>query len=327
MFDEQGPRRLRQGNDTPPALLRAIDALRKGVDDGARLARVGKKLEGVLNAPPTAAGTAAAATAASAAQRGGLLGQKLSMFKLILGGLALCVVLAPLFFRQHSDDGRVPAADRDGSSGATTSAAELAAAPQPQTNQQAEATPPAERSELENTAVPVVKSAEPSQPPQRSSKHATRTHERSRREAPAELASSDEPAAKNSAAAQNHDAAKPAHGTAPSAAANELPQAPEAPQRTGEKLQLPEDAPPAPAEADLLLKARKALKTDPSLALRLAAEHQSYYPKGRLVPEREVLAIEALRNLGRKPEADARLKKFEARYPKSIHLQRLHDSQ
>ena len=77
---------------------------------------------------------------------------------------------------------------------------------------------------------------------------------------------------------------------------------------------------------DRLLKARKALKLDPSLTLSLVTEHQSYYPKGRLVPEREVLAIEALRNLGRKQEADERLKKFEARYPKSIHLQRLHES-
>jgi hypothetical protein len=325
MHDDHGPRRLRQGNDTPEALLRAIDALRKGVDDGARLSRVGNKLESVLNAPPAAAGSAAAA------RHSGLLGKKLSTIKLGLGGLALFVVLTPLFFfRQHSIDGEVPGADRDGSSGATTYATELAAAPQPQTNGQADVAAQAVPQSVpqfvqENTAAPVVSSAEPAQPQRRSSKHAMRTREHSSREAPAELAPSqaNEPVARNSAT--NAEASKPARGMSPSAA-SEPSQARKDPQRTGEKLQQPEDPPSAPAEADLLLKARKALKTDPDLALRLAAEHQSYYPTGRLVPEREVLAIEALRNLGRKPEADERLKKFEARYPKSIHLKRLHES-
>jgi hypothetical protein len=44
------------------------------------------------------------------------------------------------------------------------------------------------------------------------------------------------------------------------------------------------------------------------------------------VPEREVLAIEALRKLGRKNDAGERLHKFETRYPGSIHLKRLHES-
>jgi hypothetical protein len=86
-----------------------------------------------------------------------------------------------------------------------------------------------------------------------------------------------------------------------------------------------EEAPRA-SEAELLLKARQALKRDPELALQLASEHQTQYANGRLTPEREVLAIEALRNLGRKQEADQRLHKFEARYPSSIHLERLRES-
>jgi hypothetical protein len=83
---------------------------------------------------------------------------------------------------------------------------------------------------------------------------------------------------------------------------------------------------PRVSEAELLLKARQALKREPELALRLASEHQAQYANGRLTPEREVLAIEALRNLGRKAEADERLHKFEARYPESIHLKRLRES-
>ena len=86
------------------------------------------------------------------------------------------------------------------------------------------------------------------------------------------------------------------------------------------------DAPPAMSEASLLLQARKALKSDPASALKLANEHQTRFASGRLTPEREVLAIEALRKLGRKLEANERLRKFEAEYPGSIHLKRLHEA-
>jgi TolA-binding protein len=78
-----------------------------------------------------------------------------------------------------------------------------------------------------------------------------------------------------------------------------------------------------PTEAELLFQARKALTSDAALALRTVTEHEVRYPKGRLTPEREVLAIEALRQLGRTAEAEARLQRFEARYPKSLHLKRL----
>jgi hypothetical protein len=80
---------------------------------------------------------------------------------------------------------------------------------------------------------------------------------------------------------------------------------------------------PKPSEAELLSNARKALPTDRSLALRLVTEHAKLYPNGRLAPEREVLAIEALRALGRTSEAERRLQRFEANYPDSIHLRRL----
>jgi hypothetical protein len=77
------------------------------------------------------------------------------------------------------------------------------------------------------------------------------------------------------------------------------------------------------SESELLFGARKALPGDAELALRLLTEHAARFPKGQLVPEREVLAIESLRSLGRTQEAEARLQRFQARYPNSLHLQRL----
>jgi hypothetical protein len=77
------------------------------------------------------------------------------------------------------------------------------------------------------------------------------------------------------------------------------------------------------SESALLFEARKAMAHDAAGSLRLLNEHAQRYPKGALVPEREVLAIEALRALGRTAEADARLASFEARYPDSLHLSRL----
>jgi hypothetical protein len=78
-------------------------------------------------------------------------------------------------------------------------------------------------------------------------------------------------------------------------------------------------------ELQLLFEARKALQAQPEAALRLLAEHAARFHNGQLAPEREVLAIEALRKLGRNTEADQRLREFQARYPQSIHLRRLQE--
>lgn len=82
-------------------------------------------------------------------------------------------------------------------------------------------------------------------------------------------------------------------------------------------------APAKASELGLLQQARKAAADDPSTALRLLQEHEGRFPTGMLTPEREVLAIEVLRKLGRTAEAAERLKQFEARYPRSIYLRRL----
>jgi len=96
-------------------------------------------------------------------------------------------------------------------------------------------------------------------------------------------------------------------------------------------VQPPEDskpaAKPAPAaqlsEAELLEQARSALKSDPARALTRANEHRSRFPGGVLVQEREVIAIKALRALGRSAEADRRMEAFEKAFPGSAFQRKL----
>jgi hypothetical protein len=76
-------------------------------------------------------------------------------------------------------------------------------------------------------------------------------------------------------------------------------------------------------EDQLLEKARRALASDPNRALALTREHARSYPSGVLAQEREVIAIEALKRLGRTGEADARRGTFEQRYPQSAHRRNL----
>lgn len=71
-------------------------------------------------------------------------------------------------------------------------------------------------------------------------------------------------------------------------------------------------APPVPvvsasrslsAEAALLEPARRQMRVAPALALSLAAEHATRFPRGQLASERTLIQIEALHRLGRDPEA------------------------
>lgn len=75
------------------------------------------------------------------------------------------------------------------------------------------------------------------------------------------------------------------------------------------------------SEASLLEAARAALSTNPERALLLTRQHGAQFPHGALAQEREVIAISALRRLGRNSEADARAAHFDAAYPKSVHQQ------
>jgi hypothetical protein len=79
----------------------------------------------------------------------------------------------------------------------------------------------------------------------------------------------------------------------------------------------------ASTEAGLLHLARTLLATDPERALRLTKEHARRYPNGDLAQEREVIAIESLRRLGRLDAAVERGAAFERKYPGSVHQSKI----
>jgi TolA-binding protein len=92
------------------------------------------------------------------------------------------------------------------------------------------------------------------------------------------------------------------------------------------KPSLPSKPVPAapPSEAELLEQARAALKAgDSARALQRASEHAQRFPRGVLVQEREVLAIQALRRLGRDAEADRRADAFAKAFPGSAFQRKL----
>jgi hypothetical protein len=68
------------------------------------------------------------------------------------------------------------------------------------------------------------------------------------------------------------------------------------------------------------------MKSDPARALARANEHRQQFPRGALVQEREVIAIKALRALGRTGEADARSEAFAKAYPGSAFGRKLKPS-
>ncbi len=82
--------------------------------------------------------------------------------------------------------------------------------------------------------------------------------------------------------------------------------------------------PPAQlSEAELLEQARSGLRGDPARALARANEHRGRFPSGALVQEREVIAIKALRLLGRTAEADSRAAAFAKAFPGSAFQRKL----
>ena len=75
-------------------------------------------------------------------------------------------------------------------------------------------------------------------------------------------------------------------------------------------------------EAALLDRARAALGS-PAEALRITEEHAARFPRGKLGMEREMIAIEALRRLGRGAESRARAESLLARAKGSLYEDRL----
>lgn len=77
------------------------------------------------------------------------------------------------------------------------------------------------------------------------------------------------------------------------------------------------------SEVSLLDSARAKLRTDPNRALELTREHARRFPNGALVQEREVIAIEALRRLGKSDAAKKRGEDFSQHYPDSAHQSKI----
>lgn len=80
---------------------------------------------------------------------------------------------------------------------------------------------------------------------------------------------------------------------------------------------------PAESEAEFLERARGALGQSPAAALSLANQHRARFPAGVLAEEREVIAIEALKRLGRSAEAERRVEAFARRFPGSAYRKKL----
>lgn len=125
--------------------------------------------------------------------------------------------------------------------------------------------------------------------------------------------------------------AAPVAAPAPPAPVAPPPQVEAAPEPQPPEAEAPAPAPKAvakpevaaPSEAELLEQARSALKTDPARALARANQHAARFPGGALVQEREVIAIKALRQLGRASEADRRAEAFAKAFPGSAFARKL----
>ncbi len=77
------------------------------------------------------------------------------------------------------------------------------------------------------------------------------------------------------------------------------------------------------AEGTLLLRARRFLgHRDPEAALAAIREHETRFPNGRLASERDAIAIDALRALGRDEEARGRARRLLTRDPTSPYADR-----
>lgn len=76
-------------------------------------------------------------------------------------------------------------------------------------------------------------------------------------------------------------------------------------------------------EVALLDRARAALGASPAQALQLTVDHAARYPRGKLGIERELVAIDALRRLGRGAEAHARAESLLVRARGSLYEDRI----
>ena len=108
------------------------------------------------------------------------------------------------------------------------------------------------------------------------------------------------------------------------------PPAPEPAPRAPVAAALPAPAASESAEADalqqeiqLLERARRDMASSPGAARRALLDHELLFPSGHLRIERELLLVDALVRLGRRPEAEARAESLERQNPNSLYRERL----
>lgn len=82
-------------------------------------------------------------------------------------------------------------------------------------------------------------------------------------------------------------------------------------------------AAPVPSELALLAAAQQLLAQDARDALEQLSQHARLYPRGEFAEEREALALDALRRLGRRTELRDRAQVFLAKYPRSPQRERI----
>jgi hypothetical protein len=73
----------------------------------------------------------------------------------------------------------------------------------------------------------------------------------------------------------------------------------------------------------MLERARALLAADPTAALAQANAHATEFRDGQLVAERELIAIDALQQLGRSKEARSRGEALIRHFPSSIYVARV----
>lgn len=131
-------------------------------------------------------------------------------------------------------------------------------------------------------------------------------------------------ASPSSSSASNAPSAPPAASAPPSPVLSAAPKpALLAKQPSSEA---PKQAAEGPSEPALLEQARRSLSSSPATALALTGQHAARFPHGVLAQEREVIAIEALRRLGRSAEADQRAAAFARAFPGSAHQRMVEDA-
>lgn len=141
----------------------------------------------------------------------------------------------------------------------------------------------------------------------------------------------DAPGAASSPAATSRDAASAtARAPLPPAAPSASPEPSAAPARAPSSGPLAAATSSAEPPADLLAeevalldRARGALGSAPAEALRLTEEHAARYPRGKLGVERELVAIDALRRLGRAAESRSRAEALLVRARGSLYEERI----